>query len=305
MHVTAQRHGWTDGDRDAITVDIEPRPRRRARPLLGAISRTATAGRTSPSRSRRPRRCDSTRKAVRSASTTWPARWPARPGVARSTSTARSATRRSTRMGGSIAVTGHRGAVTARTKGGSVKVEGALTGTVDASTLGGSIRIDGVDGTVRAETMGGSVQVSGRLRGVCSPDDGRRFGVGSGWRAARTWSSTRPAIPSSTDVPGLTATRGHIEGTVGDRRRRHGDAADLRRIGAGPHRLTPDPRGTVWARTNRLEAGRRSRGSRHARPGDSRCDGRRRHRRRAGVPGRRRGRRRPHHRDRRRARRRP
>jgi DUF4097 and DUF4098 domain-containing protein YvlB len=117
-------------------------------------------------------------------------------------------------MGGSIAVTDHRGSVTARTKGGSVKVAGALSDMVDASTMGGSIQIDGVDGTVRAETMGGSVQVSGRLRG-----DSCLSTVG-GSVSARLASDSNVVVDAtgnsaSTDVPGLSASRGHIEGTVG------------------------------------------------------------------------------------------
>jgi hypothetical protein len=80
--------------------------------------------------------------------------------------------------------------------------------------LGGSIRIDGVDGTVRAETMGGSVQVSGRLRGVCC------LTTAGGSVSARLASGSNVVVDAtghsaSTDVPGLAATRGRIEGTVG------------------------------------------------------------------------------------------
>jgi DUF4097 and DUF4098 domain-containing protein YvlB len=118
-------------------------------------------------------------------------------------------------LGGSIMVGEHRGPVKVRTKGGSLKLTGALTGEVDAETMGGSVRIEGVDGTVRAQTMGGSVHVSGRFSGECSLSTvGGSVSVGlaagSNVKVDATGSS------SSTDVPGLQATRGRIDGTVGD-----------------------------------------------------------------------------------------
>ncbi len=159
------------------------------------------------------------------------------------------------------------------------------------STMGGSIRIDGVDGTVRAETMGGSVHVSGRFSGECSLVDGRRFGVGPARARLQRRRSTRPGTPSSTDVPGLHASRGQIEGTVGDRHRRLAHAAHRRADRSASSTTDPDPRGTVWVPPGSVPV-RSSRGS-HARSRDSRWNGRRRHRC-AGVPGRRRGRRRAH-----------
>jgi DUF4097 and DUF4098 domain-containing protein YvlB len=91
----------------------------------------------------------------------------------------------------------------------------SLTGTVDAETMGGSVRIEGVDGSVRAQTMGGSVHASGRFSGDCSLSTvGGSVTVGlapgSNVKVDATGNS------SSTDVAGLQATRGRIEGTVGD-----------------------------------------------------------------------------------------
>ena len=112
-------------------------------------------------------------------------------------------------------MTDHDGPVTARTKGGPVRLTGKLTGVVDADTMGGPVRIEGVDGPVRAHTMGGSVSVSGRLSGECSLSTvGGSVSVGLASGSNVTVDAV--GTSSSTDVPGLRASRGRIEGTVGD-----------------------------------------------------------------------------------------
>ena len=117
--------------------------------------------------------------------------------------------------GGTVSVTDHDGSVVARTKGGSVKLAGKLRDQIDADTMGGSINIDGVDGLVHAQTMGGSIHVRGRFRGES--------------RVATIGGSVSVALPrdnqvrvdgsgssAAVDVPGLRASNGRIEGAIGD-----------------------------------------------------------------------------------------
>ena len=213
VHVTALRHGWTEGDRDAITVDIDRDDggvHIRARSAFPQGHRWANLTVTVPATS--PLLLATQGGSIWVDDVGGPVVGETRGGSVHVNGAVGDSSLET--MGGSVTVTGHQGPVTARTKGGSVKVEGTLTGTVDASTLGGSIRIDGVDGTVRAETMGGSVQVSGRLRGVCC------LTTAGGSVSARLASGSNVVVDAtghsaSTDVPGLTATRGRIEGTVG------------------------------------------------------------------------------------------
>ena len=214
VHVVAERHGWTEADRDSIVVDVERdgdgvkvrchTSRRRHR----WVSLDVTVPKTSPT----------TLKTMGGAIQVDGVGGPVNAETKGGAITVDGAVGRATvdTLGGAVAVTDHVGPVTARTKGGSVKVQGALTDMVDASTMGGSIRIDGVDGTVRAETMGGSVHVEWTLEGRVLPVDGRRLRV-SGARLAGGSNVTVDATgnSASTDVPGLRASRGRIEGTVG------------------------------------------------------------------------------------------
>jgi len=213
VHVTALRHGWTEGDRDAITVDIDRDDdgvHVRSKSAFPRGHRWANLTITVPATS--PLLLTTQGGSIRVSDVGGPVVGETKGGAVHVSGGVGLASLET--MGGSIAVTDHRGSVTARTKGGSVKVQGALSDMVDASTMGGSIQIEGVDGTVRAETMGGSVQVSGRLRGACC------LSTVGGSVSAKLASGSNVVVDAtgnsaSTDVPGLSASRGHIEGTVG------------------------------------------------------------------------------------------
>ena len=213
VHVEARRHAWTDGDRDAISVDIERDDdgvHVRSRSALPHGHRWVSLSITVPPTS--PLLLTTQGGSIRVDRVAGPVVAETKGGAVH-VDGAVGVTSVET-MGGSIAVSDHKGSVTARTKGGSVKVQGALTDMVDASTMGGSIRIDGVDGTVRAETMGGSVHVSGRMTGACCLST-----VGGSVTAHLAGDSNvtvdATGNSASTDVPGLRASRGRIEGTVG------------------------------------------------------------------------------------------
>jgi hypothetical protein len=212
--VVAERRGVTQAEIDAITVDLDHdasgvRVRCRADRPHGHrwVSLTVSVPRTSPL-------SIATRGgSIRVERVGGPVAAETRGGSIR-VDGADGATSLDT-MGGSITASDHRGPLTAHTKGGSIRLSGSLAGPVDADTMGGSIHVEGVDGSVRAQTVGGSVHVSGRFSGDCSLSTiGGSVSVGlapgSNVRVEATGSS------SVTDVPGLRASRGHIEGTVGD-----------------------------------------------------------------------------------------
>lgn len=213
VHVAAERHGWTDGDRDAISIDIERDDdgvHVRCRSALPHGHRWANLSITVPPTS--PLLLNTQGGSIRVDAVGGPVVGETKGGSVQVSGAVGAASLET--MGGSINVSDHRGAVTARTKGGSIKVQGALTDMVDASTMGGSIRVDGVDGTVRAETMGGSVHVSGLLRGAsCLSTVGGS--VSAHLAAATNVTVDATGNSASTDVPGLRASRGRIEGTVG------------------------------------------------------------------------------------------
>ncbi len=214
VHVVAERHGWTEADRDAIVVDVE-RDERGVKVRCHTsrahghrwVSLDVTVPKTSPVTVKTQGggiRVEGVGGPV-TAETKGGAIW-----VEGAVGRAAVDT-----LGGAVSVTDHDGPVSARTKGGSVRLAGKLTGEVDADTMGGSVHIDGIAGNVRAQTMGGSVHVSGRFSGECSLSTvGGSVSVGlapgSNLKVDASGSS------SSTDVPGLQASRGRIEGTVGD-----------------------------------------------------------------------------------------
>jgi DUF4097 and DUF4098 domain-containing protein YvlB len=214
VHVVAERHGWTDADRDAIVVDVdrdEQGVHVRARTASTHGHRWVSLEVEVPTAS--PLTISTLGGAIRVERVGGPVTATTRGGSIRVDGAVGLASLDT--LGGSIMLGEHRGPVRVRTKGGSLKLTGALTGDVDAETMGGSVRIEGVDGTVRAQTMGGSVHVSGRFSGECSLSTvGGSVSVGlaagSNVKVDATGSS------SSTDVPGLQATRGRIDGTVGD-----------------------------------------------------------------------------------------
>jgi hypothetical protein len=214
VHVTAERHAWSDAQLDDIAVDIRrsedgvdvrataPAPGgRRWVKLDVSVPRTSVL------------RVHTQGGAVRVEGVGGPVTASTQGGAIRVDGAAGLA--HLDTMGGSVTVSNHQGAVTARTKGGGVKLGGKLAGEVDAETMGGSIQIDGADGPVRAQTMGGSVKVSGALRGdsTLSTVGGSvsvRLTRGSKLKVSGSGSS------ASTDIDGLQATRGRVEGTIGD-----------------------------------------------------------------------------------------
>jgi Putative adhesin len=214
VRVVAERHGWTDADRDDITVDLsrsEQEVRVRCDTANPRGHRWASLDVAVPPGS--PTAIVTQGGSIRVEHVGGPVTAETKGGSIRVDGAVGPAALDT--LGGSVSVSDHDGSVSARTRGGSVKLSGNLTGNVDADTMGGSVHIDGVDGTVRAQTMGGSVRVSGRLRGDCTMTTvGGSVSLGipaqSNLRVDGTGSS------ASTDVPGLQASRGRVEGTVGD-----------------------------------------------------------------------------------------
>jgi hypothetical protein len=214
VHVTAERHAWSEVNLEDITIDVrrgeDAVEVRATAPAAGGrrwVKLDVTVPRTSPVRVRTQGgavRVEGVGGPVTASTQGGAIRVDGAVGVAQLDT-----------MGGSVTVSNHDGAVTARTKGGGVKLGGKLAGEVDAETMGGSIQIDGADGPVRAQTMGGSVKVSGSLRG-----DSTLSTVG-GSVSVRLTRGTKLKVSGSgssafTDVDGLQATRGRVEGTIGD-----------------------------------------------------------------------------------------
>jgi hypothetical protein len=115
--------------------------------------------------------------------------------------------------GGSLRAEDQEGPVTAKTIGGSIRITGHAPA-VDATTIGGSIRIDGADGPVVASTKGGSITLSGHLSGSCSVDTAG----GSIVVAVDDASELEVEANGSsahTDIDGLVATSGRIQGRTG------------------------------------------------------------------------------------------
>jgi len=210
----AERHGWNEVDRDDITLDVE----RDAGGIRVRCSTSRTFGQrwvnldvAVPPAS--PTTIDTQGGAIRVEGVGGSVTASTRGGSIR-VDGAIGAANLETR-GGTVSVTDHDGSVVARTKGGSVKLEGKLSGQVDAETMGGAIQLDGVDGCVHAQTMGGSVHIRGRFRG-----DSRAATVGgsvsvllAGDNQLRVEGAGSSA---ATDVAGLQASNGRIEGTIGD-----------------------------------------------------------------------------------------
>lgn len=213
VHVVAERHGWTEADRDSIVVDVERdgdgvkvrchTSRRRHR----WVSLDVTVPKASPTT------LETMGGAIQVDGVGGPVNAETKGGAI----TVDGAVGRATvdTLGGAVAVTDHVGPVTARTKGGSVRLSGKLTGEVDADTMGGSVRIEGVDGSVRAQTMGGSIHVTGALRG-------ESYVATVGGSVTVTLTSitnihvTGTGSGAFTDIAGLQASRGRVEGTIGD-----------------------------------------------------------------------------------------
>jgi hypothetical protein len=214
VHVVAERHGWTEADRDDITVDVDRDDRGvhvRCDTSRAHGHRWVSLEVTVPPTS--PTRVTTQGGSIRVERVAGPVTANTRGGSIRVDGAVGASTLET--LGGAISVGGHDGPVSAHTKGGSVKLSGKLTDHVEAETMGGSVHVDGVDGAVRAQTMGGSVHVSGRLRGDCTVSTvggSASVGVarGSNLRVEGSGSS------AATDVPGLQASRGRIEGTMGD-----------------------------------------------------------------------------------------
>jgi hypothetical protein len=214
VHVVAERHAWSDAQLDDITIDV-----RRGE---GGVEVRATAPATFGRRwvkldvivpRTSPVHAHTQGGAVRVEGVGGPVTASTQGGAIRVDGAVGVAQLET--MGGAVTVSNHQGPVTARTKGGGVKLGGKLGGEVDAETMGGSIQIDGADGAVRAQTMGGSVKVSGALRG-----DSTLSTVG-GSVSVRLTRGTKLKVSgsgssASTDVDGLQASRGRVEGTIGD-----------------------------------------------------------------------------------------
>ena len=115
--------------------------------------------------------------------------------------------------GGSIRAEDQEGPVTAKTIGGTIRIAGHAPA-IDATTIGGSIRIDGADGPVVASTKGGSITLNGHLSGSCSVDTAG----GSVVVAIDDDSHLEVEANGSsahTDIAGLVATSGRIQGRTG------------------------------------------------------------------------------------------
>lgn len=214
VHVVAERHGRTEADRDSIVVDVErdgDGVKVRCHTQRSARHRWVSLEVTVPKAS--PTTIKTQGGAIHVEGIGGPTSAQTKGGAIKVDGAVGQATLDT--LGGAVAVTDHEGPVTARTKGGSVRLSGKLTGEVDADTMGGSVRIDGVDGRVRAQTMGGSVHVSGRFSGECSLST-VGGSVSAGLAPGSNVTVDATGSSSSTDVPGLQASRGRIEGTVGD-----------------------------------------------------------------------------------------
>jgi hypothetical protein len=214
VRVVAERHAWSDAQLDEITVDVH-------RDESGVVVRVRT---TMPGGRRwvklnvsvprtSPVHANTQGGAVRVEAVGGPITASTQGGAIRVDGAVGVAQLET--MGGSVTVSNHHGPVSARTKGGAVSLGGRLVGEVDAETMGGSIHIEGVDGSVRAATMGGSVKVSGALRGEST------LSTVGGSVAVRLTRTTNLKVSgsgssASTDVEGLQATRGRVEGTIGD-----------------------------------------------------------------------------------------
>jgi hypothetical protein len=214
VHVVAVRHAWSDENLDEITVDVrrddggvEVRATAKTPGGRRWVKLDVTVPRTSPVHAR------TQGGAIRVEGVGGPVTASTQGGAIRVDGAVGVAQLET--MGGAVTVSNHHGPVSARTKGGGVKLGGRLAGDVDAETMGGSIQIEGADGAVRAQTMGGSVKVSGALRGdsTLSTVGGSvsvRLARGTKLKVSGSGSS------ASTDVDGLQATRGRVEGTIGD-----------------------------------------------------------------------------------------
>ena len=214
VHVVAERHGRTEADRDTIVVDVERgddgveiRCHTSRSPRHRWVNLDVTVPKASPTTVK------TMGGAIHVEGVGGPVTAETKGGAIKVKGAVGCATVET--LGGSVAVTEHEGPVTARTKGGPVRLAGKLTGEVDAETMGGPIRIDGVDGRVRARTMGGPVSVSGRLSGECSLST-VGGSVSAGLAPGSNVTVDAMGSSSSTDVQGLHASRGRIEGTVGD-----------------------------------------------------------------------------------------
>jgi hypothetical protein len=214
VHVVAERHGRTESDRDSIVVDVERGDdgvKIRCHTSRLARHRWVNLDVTVPKAS--PTTIKTLGGAIQVDGTGGSVTAETQGGAIKVNGAVGFATVET--LGGSISVTEHDGAVTAHTKGGSVRLSGALNGGVEAETMGGSVRIDGVDGSVRARTVGGSVHVSGRFSGECSLSTAGGS-VTAGLATGSNVTVDAKGNSSSTDVTGLHASRGRIEGTVGE-----------------------------------------------------------------------------------------
>ena len=112
--------------------------------------------------------------------------------------------------GGSIDVADTGGAVSARTGGGGVHVQGVREAHV--TTGGGGIVVEALDGEVRAMTGGGSIHVAGRVRGKSS----LTTGGGSIHVELDPESEIEVAaigqLAVQSEIPGVSGGRGHVAG---------------------------------------------------------------------------------------------
>jgi hypothetical protein len=213
VHAEAARHAWTDADRDDIQLDVTRDGRgvhvrchvsRPDRHRWASLEVAVPPGSPTEIRTRSG--------SIRSEDVGGAVDAETRGGAIRVEGAVGRATLAT--MGGAVAVSRHEGPVRARTKGGSVKLSGHLTDEVEAETVGGSVHVEGVDGAVRAQTLGGSVHVSGRVRG-----DSSLSTVGGsvvlGITADSNLRVEASGTSASTDVAGLRAQRGRIEGAIG------------------------------------------------------------------------------------------
>src|SRR5262245_16260485 len=148
VRVVAERHGWTDADRDDITIDVvrdEHGVQVRCRTARAHGHRWVALDVAVPPTS--PTNISTQGGSIRVEGVRGPVTAETKGGAIRVDGAVGRATLDT--LGGPVSVTDHKGPLRAHTKGGSIKVSGTLTETVDADTMGGSIQIDGADATVR------------------------------------------------------------------------------------------------------------------------------------------------------------